>query len=64
MSFALESLGHRVDHIKVVIHQFVTLKEDGKVVKMSTRKANFVTLDELIEKLSADIIRYFFIMWC
>ena len=59
---ALESLGHRVDHIKVVIHQFVTLKEDGKVVKMSTRKANFVTLDELIEKLSADIIRYFFIM--
>ena len=59
---ALESLGHNIDHIKVVIHQFVTLKEDGKAVKMSTRKANFVTLDELIEKLSADIIRYFFIM--
>ena len=59
---ALESLGHSIDHIKVVIHQFVTLKEGGKVVKMSTRKANFVTLDELIEKLSADIIRYFFIM--
>jgi len=59
---ALESLGHDINHIKVVIHQFVTLKQDGKVVKMSTRKANFITLDELIEKLSADIIRYFFIM--
>ncbi|GIT10113.1 MAG: hypothetical protein CM1200mP31_2820 [Candidatus Neomarinimicrobiota bacterium] len=29
---------------------------------MSTRKANFVTLDELIEKLNSDVIRYFFIM--
>ncbi len=59
---ALKALDYKTSHIKVVIHQFVTLKEDGKVVKMSTRKANFVTLDELIEKLSADIIRYFFIM--
>jgi len=59
---ALKALDYKTSHIKVVIHQFVTLKQDGKVVKMSTRKANFVTLDELIEKLSADIIRYFFIM--
>jgi len=59
---ALETLGYNTNHIKVVIHQFVTLKQEGKVVKMSTRKANFVTLDELIEKLSSDIIRYFFIM--
>jgi arginyl-tRNA synthetase len=29
---------------------------------MSTRKANFVTLDELVDDLSPDIIRYFFIM--
>ena len=29
---------------------------------MSTRKATFVTLDELIEMLGADVVRYFFIM--
>ena len=29
---------------------------------MSTRKANFITLDELKDELSSDIIRYFFIM--
>ena len=59
---ALEALDYKTSHIKIVIHQFVTLKKDGEIVKMSTRKANFVTLDELIQKLSSDIIRYFFIM--
>ena len=59
---ALDALGIPTNHIKVVIHQFVTLKKDNQIVKMSTRKANFVTLDELIEKLNSDVIRYFFIM--
>jgi arginyl-tRNA synthetase len=35
---------------------------DGNPVKMSTRKANFVTLDELIDEVGADVVRYFFIM--
>ena len=52
----------KTDHIKVVIHQFVTIKKSGEIVKMSTRKANFITLDELKDELSSDIIRYFFIM--
>ena len=58
----LKCLDKKTDHIKVVIHQFVTIKKGGEVVKMSTRKANFITLDELKEKLNPDIIRYFFIM--
>ena len=29
---------------------------------MSTRKANFITLDALIEELGVDVVRYFFIM--
>jgi arginyl-tRNA synthetase len=29
---------------------------------MSTRKANFITLDELHDELNSDVIRYFFIM--
>ena len=58
----LKCLDKKTDHIKVVIHQFVTIKKSGEIVKMSTRKANFVTLDELNDQLSSDIIRYFFIM--
>jgi len=58
----LKCIDKKTDHIKVVIHQFVTIKKGGEIVKMSTRKANFITLDELKDKLSSDIIRYFFIM--
>ncbi len=58
----LKCLDKKTDHIKVVIHQFVTVKKGGEVMKMSTRKANFITLDELKDELSSDIIRYFFIM--
>jgi arginyl-tRNA synthetase len=36
--------------------------QEGEAVKMSTRKANFITLDELIAEVGADVVRYFFIM--
>ena len=58
----LKCLDKKTEHIRVVIHQFVTIKKGGEIVKMSTRKANFITLDELKDELSSDIIRYFFIM--
>jgi len=58
----LKCLDKKTEHIKVVIHQFVTIKKGGEIVKMSTRKANFITLDELKDELSPDLIRYFFIM--
>jgi len=58
----LKCMDKKTEHIKVVIHQFVTIKKGGEIVKMSTRKANFITLDELKDDLSSDIIRYFFIM--
>ncbi len=59
---ALEAIGLNTDHIKVLIYQFVTLLRGGKKVKMSTRKANFVTLDQLIDEVGSDVVRYFFIM--
>lgn len=59
---ALDVLGYDVSRITVLIHQFVTLTEDGEVVKMSTRKANFITLDELMDEVGVDVTRYFFIM--
>lgn len=59
---ALKSLGYDTDKIKVLIHQFVTILQNGEVVKMSTRKANFITLDELIEWVGPDAVRFFFLM--
>ena len=59
---ALKALGLKTDHIRVLLYQFVTLLRAGKKVKMSTRKADFVTLDELIKEVGNDVVRYFFIM--
>lgn len=59
---ALKILEYDVSPIRVLIHQFVTLVRSGQKVKMSTRKANFVTLEELTEIAGKDVVRYFFIM--
>jgi arginyl-tRNA synthetase len=55
----LEALGYRTDNVKVVFHQFVTLIRGGEQVRMSTRRGHFVTLDELIDEVGRDAVRYF-----
>jgi len=59
---ALEAIGYDTSSLKVLIHQFVTLTKAGEKVKMSTRKADFVTMDELTYLVGKDVVRYFFIM--
>lgn len=59
---ALGALGHDTSKLDVRIHQFVTLTRGGQQVKMSTRKATYVTLDELLDEVGADAARYFFLM--
>ncbi len=55
-------LGYDTAKIEVVIYQFVTLVRAGAQVKMSTRKANYVTLDDLMEEVGEDVTRFFFLM--
>ena len=50
------------DRIEVLIYQFVTLVRSGQPVKMSTRKATYVTLDELMDEVGEDVTRFFFLM--
>lgn len=58
----VKALGLDASKIDVVIYQFVTIVKEGKPFKMSTRKANFVTLDELMDEVGADVTRFFFLM--
>jgi len=58
----IEALGYDRSKIDVIVYQFVTLVKDGKPFKMSTRKANFVTLDDLMDEVGADVTRFFFEM--
>ncbi len=58
----VKQLGYDSSKIKVLIHQFISILKNGKQVKMSTRKATYITLDELINQVGSDVVRYFFIM--
>lgn len=58
----VRALGYDDSKVTAVIHQFVTLTRDGKQVKMSTRKATFVTVDELLDEVGPDVMRFFFLM--
>jgi len=58
----LKAIGYDSSKVKVLIHQFVTIMDGGEVVKMSTRKANYITIDELNEEVGIDVVRYFFNM--
>ena len=58
----IDVLGYDANKIDVLVYQFVTLVKDGKPYKMSTRKANFVTLDELMNEVGSDVTRFFFLM--
>lgn len=58
----VEVLGYDPSRIDVIIYQFVTLVRRGAPVKMSTRKANYVTLDDLMDEVGEDVTRFFFLM--
>jgi arginyl-tRNA synthetase len=55
----VKALGYDPNFVHVLIHQFVTLIRDGEQVRMSTRRGHFVTLDELMDEVGADSVRYF-----
>ena len=58
----VRALGGDASKIDVLVYQFVTLIRDGEMVKMSTRKATYETLDDLVAEVGADVVRYFFLM--
>src|SRR5947209_5911999 len=58
---ALRALGVDAACVRAVIYQFVTLTRHGEQVKMSTRRAEYVTLDELLDEVGADAARFFFL---
>jgi arginyl-tRNA synthetase len=56
---AMAALGGDPDTIEVPLVQFVHLVESGARAAMSKRRAEFVTLDELIDEIGVDATRFF-----
>lgn len=58
---AVRALGCDPERVELVMHQFVTLTSGGQQVKQSTRRANYVTVDELLAQVGADVFRFFMV---
>src|ERR1051326_68241 len=57
----LRALGLDDSRVHGIIYQFVTLVRGGQQVKMSTQRAEYVTLDELVGEVGADVVRFLFL---
>ncbi len=57
----VRALGYSSDFVYTLLHQIVNLVRGSEQVKMSTRRGLFLTLDELVDEVGADPIRYFMI---
>ena len=58
---AMEASQKDKDKLEVVFIQFANLIREGKKVTMSTRSGEFITLNELIEEVSTEAARFFYI---
>ena len=58
----VDAIGYK-GKLDIILHQFVTILEKGKKKRMSKRKGVFVTLDELLDEVGSDVIRFFFLMY-
>ena len=58
---AAAALGCPAERMELVMHQFVTLNQGGEQVKQSTRRATYVTVDELVEEVGVDVFRFFMV---
>ena len=58
---AMEACDRNIDQLELVFIQFANLIRAGKKVTMSTRSGEFITLRELIEEVTAEAARFFYI---
>ena len=61
VSAAMQALEKSKDQLEVVFIQFANLLRNGKKVSMSTRGGEFISLNELIEEVSSEAARFFYI---
>jgi arginyl-tRNA synthetase len=61
MQAAFEALGHPRGELELIVMQFVNIVERGERAKMSKRRGEFVTLDDLLSQIGVDAARFFMV---
>ena len=61
MKAAVKAMGKNPDDFEVLLIQLVNLLRGGKIVTMSTRAGEFITLREVLDEAGVDATRFFFL---
>jgi len=61
MQGAMKALGVPEGWLEIQILQQVTFLEDGRILDMSKRKGQFVTMDALMDEVGADVAKFLFL---
>lgn len=59
---ALQALGHDVSRLHIIVYQIVRLFKDGELIPMGKREGEMITLEELIDWVGVDAVRFFLLM--
>ena len=62
MKAAVKAMGKNPDDFIVLLIQLVNLLREGKIVTMSTRAGEFITLRDVLDEAGVDACRFFFLM--
>ncbi len=62
MRAIIEAMGYPPSAFEVIIVQQVSLTEDGVKIKMSKRAGEFITMEDLLDKVGVDPARFFFLL--
>lgn len=58
---AMEFLGFSSDKLEIILAQMVSLLQNGKPYKMSKRAGNFILMDEILDEIGSDALRFIFL---
>ena len=61
MKSIVDVISDKQNFLDIFVCQIVRLIKDGKLLKMSKREANFITLEEIYNQVGKDPLRYFMI---
>lgn len=62
MIAGMKSLGFDTNNFLVIIAQQVSLEREGEKIKMSKRGGEFITLEEVLEEVGSDPLKFFLLL--
>ena len=58
MPYLMKALGLDPDRLDIVLYDLVRLYRDGQEVKLSKRSGDIITVDEVVDEVGADAVRF------